>query len=292
MKTTLPPSTSQSLSIQIGNIALHGFSTGGVAVTDGFVNRKGGALLSKVNMLLDNTFTDFMPIWVWVIEHPEGIFVIDTGENVRILEADYFDPLPAFARFVNKRIAQYQVETSQEAGNQLQQLGLSPSQVKAVILTHLHIDHTDGLKDFEGVPVLAYRQEIKHPYNDVPALYPRWFRPEPLDYQRANLGPFEQASPLTQAGDLWLIPLPGHTYHHSGVLLQTPEVHILFAGDTTYTQQQLLQGKVAGVNASYQESLKTYERVKTYARQHPLIYLPSHDPESGQRLAGKSPLYA
>ena len=31
------------------------------------------------------TYADFMPIWVWVIEHPEGIIVIDTGDIRGIL---------------------------------------------------------------------------------------------------------------------------------------------------------------------------------------------------------------
>ncbi|HEV9036146.1 MAG TPA: hypothetical protein VGQ51_05985 [Puia sp.] len=33
--------------------------------------------------LLDRHFTEWLPVWVMVIEHPEGIFVIDTGECTR-----------------------------------------------------------------------------------------------------------------------------------------------------------------------------------------------------------------
>lgn len=63
---------------------IHGFTTGMVSVKTKFREARGGALLSKLNFLLDSQFTEYMPIWVWVIDHPEGVFVIDTGENARV----------------------------------------------------------------------------------------------------------------------------------------------------------------------------------------------------------------
>jgi N-acyl homoserine lactone hydrolase len=80
---------------------------------------------------------------------------------------------------------------------------------------------------------------------------------------------------------------PGHTYHHSSVLLKTDNGHVLFACDTSYKHQQLLDNKFGGSNIDFIQSQKTYENILKYAEKYPLIYLPSHDENSANRLTGK-----
>lgn len=40
--------------------------------------------------LTDPYFTDWLPIWVWVIEHPDSNSLVDTGENVNVNDEEYF----------------------------------------------------------------------------------------------------------------------------------------------------------------------------------------------------------
>jgi glyoxylase-like metal-dependent hydrolase (beta-lactamase superfamily II) len=37
-------------------------------------------------MLFDKDWTEWPPIYVWVIEHEEGLIVVDTGETSRVHE--------------------------------------------------------------------------------------------------------------------------------------------------------------------------------------------------------------
>lgn len=271
-------------------IRIHAFSTGTVAVTRSFRTRKGKGLLSKLNVLLDTQFTEFMPIWVWVIEHPEGVVIVDTGENADVLQADYFDATGLFNTFLNRRTIRFAIDREQEIDVQLQKIGLSVQAVRSVVLTHLHLDHTDGLRHFRNTDILVNSQEWEHPYNNLPELYPAWFKPRLVDYipeQNAFFGP---GFPITDAGDLMLVPTPGHTHNHSSVLLHTDEGDILFAGDASYNQRQVIEGELAGVNADARLSRATYDTLLTYARQQPLIYLPSHDPEAAHRLVNRIPL--
>jgi len=67
-------------------------------------------------------------------------------------------------------------------------------------------------------------------------------------------------------------------------LLRTDKTHILFAGDVSYKHQQLLENRFAGANIDFAQSQKTYDVIRQYAGRHPLIYLPSHDENSGRRL--------
>ncbi len=50
-----------------------------------------------------------MPIWVWVIEHPEGIFVIDTGENTKIQTPGYFKSSGVFANWFNRAMFKFKM---------------------------------------------------------------------------------------------------------------------------------------------------------------------------------------
>ena len=63
------------------------------------------------------------------------------------------------------------------------------------------------------------------------------------------------------------------------------DVNYFLAGDTTYTQQSLVEEQVDGVSPSEAVSLLTMQRIVRYARSQPTVYLPTHDPESGDRLA-------
>ena len=61
-------------------IKVHAVQTGLISVKENFLKNKGSGIRSKLNIVFGNAYADFMPIWVWVIEHPEGIIVVDTGD--------------------------------------------------------------------------------------------------------------------------------------------------------------------------------------------------------------------
>ena len=82
----------------------------------------------------------------------------------------------------------------------------------------------------------------------MPTTYPKWFKPTLVNFLRDRIDFFDMAYPLTKSEDVLLIPTPGHTYHHASVLLKTENGHILFAGDTSYKHQQLLDNKFGGAN--------------------------------------------
>ena len=40
-------------------------------------------------MLFDPEWSEWLPIYVWVIEHDEGVILVDTGETARVHERGY-----------------------------------------------------------------------------------------------------------------------------------------------------------------------------------------------------------
>jgi len=278
------------LTIQGQPVKIHLISTGAVSVKTKFREASKTGLLALVDFILDKNFTEWMQIWVLVIEHPEGIFVIDTGENADVNNPGYFKSSGIFANWFDTTQFRFKVNKPEEIGPQLNGLNIPIANIKAVVLTHLHLDHIDGVKYFPSTEIIVNKLEWERPFGDLPKLYPSWFKPTLVELDQ-QFDVFDQVQYLTASKDLLLIQTPGHTYHHCSVLLQADECSIFFAADICYSQYQIIEEKYSGTNASHKMAKDTYDRVKQFAKKHKLVFLPSHDAEASERLKELKPLF-
>lgn len=261
---------------------IHGLSTGSVAVKEGFAYTRHHNIIGKLSFLWSKGFTDFVPIWVWVVEHPTaGTFLIDTGERAAVNDDDYFRSSGRFAHWLNTRHFKFRVEREEEIDQLLPLVGLSPNAIQTVLLTHLHLDHTDGLYHFPTQPILVNALEAQRPYGDLPKLYPAGFSPQSVTLDE-SVGAFSAAQSI--APNLWMVQTAGHTYGHASFLLETDEGHVLFAGDVVYNQIQLEQDLYAGGTVDFGAAQKSYAAIRSFAAQYPTVVLPSHDQGVVERL--------
>jgi glyoxylase-like metal-dependent hydrolase (beta-lactamase superfamily II) len=271
------------------DVKVHGLCAGTVAVKTTFKTKKGSGYLSKINILLAKYYTEYMPIWVWVIEHPEGLIVVDTGENSNSMEVDkYLSKESWYARYQFKNACNVKIQKQSEINNQLNKVNLKTEEVKLVVLTHMHLDHIDGLKYFPKQEIMVGNFEFTHPDNVFKSILPSWFNPNKLEYSQNRIEVFNQAYSITQAEDLLYIPTPGHTLGHSSLVFRTDDFDIIFAGDSSYDQAQVIKGELPGANTDYHQTARTYQKLLAYAGLRKTIYLPTHDADSGQRLLNKS----
>jgi len=267
---------------------IHAISTGLVQVRRPQMESRALSAPGRLaDMLFDSEWSAWLPIYVWVIEHDEGIIVVDTGETSRVHERGYHPRWHPFYR----RAAHFSVHPEEELGPQLRALGLGSRDVKQVVLTHLHTDHAGGLHHVTGSRIWVTRGEFERAkgiggrvQGYLPHRWPKWWQPEFIRFDQRPLGPFDEAMPITRRGDVVIVPTPGHTPHHVSVLV-CGEPSFLLAGDTSYNQDLLLSRKIDGVSPDPRVTSRTHERILGLARERPLVYLPSHDPESASRLA-------
>jgi N-acyl homoserine lactone hydrolase len=269
---------------------IHAIQTGTVAIKERQRQGVGHGLQRTINTLFDRTWTEPLPIYSWVIEHSEGIIVIDTGETARAAEAGYF---PWWHPFYKVGVREW-VRPEDEVGPQLQALGINPGDVRWVVMTHLHTDHAGGLYHFPKAEILVSRSEYQNATGFrgqlggyLPQHWPTWFKPTLVDFASLPFGPFPTSYALTSVGDVQLVPTPGHTLGHLSVIVQEDENALFFAGDTSYTQQLMLLQAIDGVAADEALALQTLQRIREYTQVTPTVYLPSHDPEAAHRLAAR-----
>jgi N-acyl homoserine lactone hydrolase len=267
---------------------IHAIQTGTVAVTTKWREGVGHGRMRLVHTILDRKWTEPLPIYAFAIEHPEGVIVVDTGENARASQRSYF------ARWhPGIRAFREWVEPEQEIGPQLQGLGIRPGDVRWVVMTHLHTDHAGGLHHFPDNDILVTRAELEYASGLRGRLrgyvankhWPAWFEPTVLELEPEPFGPFPQSLRLTEAGDVMLVPVPGHTPGQVAVVVDDGDHAVFLAADSSYTQDALLRDVVDGVGPDEAAEHLTHQRIRAYAAETPTVYLPAHDPVTGTRLA-------
>jgi glyoxylase-like metal-dependent hydrolase (beta-lactamase superfamily II) len=268
-------------------VSVHAIRTGNVRIRANQIKGTGHGQKRLLRTYTGVAWSDWLPIYAWLIEHPEGSIVVDTGETARVAEPGYFPSWhPFFRRGLEERVT-----TGEEIGPQLEDRWVDSRHVRRVVMTHLHTDHAGGLHHFPNSEILIEPQEYAAASGlrgrlrgYLPNRLPAWLRPTFIRFLPVPFGPFERSLPLTAAGDVVIVPTPGHTAGHVSVVVRAEAATYFLAGDTSYTEALMLEGQVDGVSPDEAAARDTLRRIRLLAEQESLVYLPSHDPESAERL--------
>jgi N-acyl homoserine lactone hydrolase len=263
-------------------LRIQALTTGTVSCKNAFLFAASGPM-RQARLFMPGEFSGPLPIHLWVVEHDGRRILVDTGETAAARD------IP-FARF--------RVGADDELPAALATIGLTVGDIDEVVLTHMHGDHVDGAVHLQR-PVLVHDAELAYARSTVSRFLQRVLRqplPDGVEYQPVKLdggpfGAFEASRPLTGDGRVVAVATPGHTPGHISVICIDDEGrHVLLAGDATDTLEQLHARRHDAVGPKPAITVATIDRILAHAREHPTVYLPSHDPESAARLREGSTL--
>jgi glyoxylase-like metal-dependent hydrolase (beta-lactamase superfamily II) len=262
---------------------IHPLTTGHVQIKLTMRRGVGRGLRRRARLAMKGPMTAPLPIHAWLVEHPDGLVLVDAGSMHEARDAPF---------------ATFHVTREDELDRQIAAAGFAPSDVATVVLTHVHGDHIDGLPHVTGARVLTSAREIAFAGSVGSRVtrrvtrqpLPPGFDPDPLALDGAPFGAFASSTPITGDGRIVTVPTPGHTPGHLSVVVDQGDHHVLLAGDVAYDQGQLQDLHVDGVAPKDAVALATMRTVLDHAKRHPTVVLPSHDPESAARLAATDTL--
>jgi len=205
-----------------------------------------------------------VPVSMFVIDHPKGLVVFDTGNNVAISDgADNCKKYWAvgFCDFLKPSQTRADVIDAQ-----LKKLGYTTDKVKAVITSHVHLDHGGNLALFPNAIHVVQRKE----------LYQGWW-PEKFQGRDAK-GAFVLADlmgtrdfnfleldgdyDLFGDGTVVVLSTPGHTLGHQSLKVKLASGKSVIMSQDAIWMQENLDGYVAGLNYSVKDWTNSVTRLK------------------------------
>ncbi|MBI4773798.1 MAG: N-acyl homoserine lactonase family protein [Deltaproteobacteria bacterium] len=219
------------------------------------------------------------PVYTILLMDTEGPILIDAGLNTDGLTEPEKTWGPR-AKIIKPHLTQ-----EDDVRLRLKALGLSVSDIRMVILTHMHWDHTGALRFFKHCPIIVQKEEYRFAFNPDPfisAPYMANHFKHPLDFQLLEGDGFVTS-------DVSVIRTPGHTPGHQSVLVKTADGRFcIFPGDAMPLVENL-ERKIPLSNAySAKQCVESLYRLEHLARLLDADIIPSHDMAAYEAL-NKSP---
>jgi len=224
-----------------------------------------------------------VPCRCWLVETEHGLLLVDTGIGL-------IDIAVPWRRLGPRWLALFQTPTNPEAtaANQIRQKGFSPSDVRHIILTHLHCEHTGGLADFPDATVHIHSQAIEIVKSTHPGSWryrsqhwghhPQWEPWHDGDVPWFGMRGVQRVVGIPE--DVLLVPLPGHDQGHAGVAVRTEHGWWLHSGDArSPVRPHRTLPDVLGLSAdkSLVGSSFTRRKLVNLAEHHGVRIVGSHD---------------
>lgn len=257
---------------------IHSLQTGTVRVKQFQLTGASNNLSRFYQLLFTQKWSEWMPIYSWLIVSGDTLILIDTGETAKIYEKGYLPDGGLYHKAV-----QTQIKKEEEIVHQISALGYAPEDIKTVILTHLHGDHIGGLDYFPNAEILVSQVEYELATGKkgagsgyFPKNWPSWFKPKLINYIDKKEGEFSQTYPVTQDGSIVIVPTPGHSIGHQSVIVKDESFTCFIGGDLTYNTDTL-KAEIPNVVLANKPSVESVKKAHQYVKSNSCIYLSSHD---------------
>jgi N-acyl homoserine lactone hydrolase len=203
-----------------------------------------------------------IPVNMWLIDHPKGLVVFDTGNNVAISDGNckpYWN-----AGFCDLLKPSQKREDVIDA--QLKKLGYSADKVKVVVTSHMHLDHTGNIAMFPNAIHVLQKKELYQ------AWWPEKFqgRSSPGAFVMDDIAKAREFNYLELDGDydlfgdgsVWVLSTPGHTLGHQSLKVKLAQTGTIILSQDAIWMQENLDGYPAGLNYSVKDYTNSVNKLK------------------------------
>ena len=249
---------------------LYAFSSGGLTIAKSAL--QSGAPNTQVTV----------PVGFFVVVHPKGNFLFDTGNNDKIItDPSYWGPF--IKDLTPERGPDIAIDT------QLKKINLTPDDIKYVAVGHMHLDHGGNVCKFPKATFLVQKDEMKNaawpepgtaaPYipgdvaclrNDLGEALPNKFK---MDQLEGDLDLYGDGSVVIKR---W----PGHTPGSQMAIVRLPKTGtVILTSDNVYFAENVTKNLLPDISLAYNPTgiLNAYEYIRSMQGREGASFMTAHD---------------
>lgn len=205
----------------------------------------------------------------FLIRHPKGDFLWDTGFSEQLVKATNGEPAPGIHLTYKTPLA-----------TQLQQLGLAPADIDFIAFSHMHFDHTGGANAFTEATWILNQKELAW------ALLPETSAGGNVDpstfseYKNVATQLIDGDYDVFGDGSVRILRTPGHTPGHQILMVDLArQGKVVLSGDLFHTKENEREWRVPAFNTSRADTLASIDRTARVVRNKRARFIVQHAPE-------------
>jgi glyoxylase-like metal-dependent hydrolase (beta-lactamase superfamily II) len=274
-------------------VRVHPLRTAQMLAMPHFLQRPKGPLptVRGLGLLTPRSRFTPVPIPCFLVEHPDaGAILVDTGLPAAVAEEG--------ARALGRAAAmayKIEMEPGWAATEQLRARGVDPMDVRVVVMTHLHYDHTGAVSEFPQATFVVdaaewraarssgftqgySRRQIDHAFD--------WREVDFEDPRVTSFASFGRTVDLFGDGSVRLLSTPGHSKGHMSVLLRLESGReLLLTADAAYARRTVDEELVPVFVDDVHRYRRSLREIRRYLQQTPdaeVVF--GHDAEGWPRV--------
>ncbi len=218
----------------------------------------------------DSKFDVTIPATAYLIEHPKGLILIDTGFNSTVRT----DPVAELTE-LHAQINPPMQDEGDAIDEMLASMGIQPEDIDYVVLSHMHTDHTSGLQLVKNAKnILVCDKELAAAQTNTKAYVSHMW--EDIDLQtftltKSEYGPTGMSFDLFGDGSVIFFELPGHTPGLVGTMINNNGKSLILTADCGYERISWEQMILPAVVTTREEMSDSFIWINQMAKQENVI---------------------
>jgi N-acyl homoserine lactone hydrolase len=227
-----------------------------------------------------------VPVAFFLIKHPKGNVLFDTGNNDRVIkDPTYWGPLAAMLSTASRN-------PDVAIDVQLDKIGMKPSDINYVILGHMHLDHAGNLGKFRTATVVYQRDEIVNAFWPKPGFSAGYVMGDFVQLRSSVGAPEPNTQKVIELdgdldlfgdGSIYIHRQTGHTPGSEMAVIRLPKTGpVILTSDNCYLMENLQKDILPSVGLAYSPSgiIDAYAWIKRLMTTEGADVIFAHDPET------------
>jgi len=192
----------------------------------------------------DANVLTLMPIYAYLIEHPKGLVLVDTGQSYEMRDENTV------------------MEEKDTILSKLVELGCKPDDIKYVVMSHLHLDHSGYMNFFPNSTFIVRKEELKAAWWPEACeggyVFPTFEKTRKFKFIQPG---DDEDYDIFMDGTVVLIDTRGHSRGHQSVVLNLPNTgKTVLVNDAAPIKEVLERSLLPGTCTDNWQAIRAIEK--------------------------------